>query len=307
MRRLPPLNWLRAFEATARHLSFTRAAEELHVTQAAISQQVKSLESWFDLPLFRRARRRLFLTESGQTLTPRIREALDLMAQGVQEVEAFAQEGVLTLRVSSSFAPQWLVPRLGRFYARHPDLDLRFTTVDKAVDFARDDVDAEIRFGAGQWSDVETHLIIHDRIFPVCAPSLLEGDAPLREPADLVRHRLLHVIGTQEWKAWGQAVNLPWLPGRRAHVFDHAVLALQAAINGVGVALGRTSLVQSELESGRLVAPFEVALDTPDGYWLLYPRGRAERADMMALRDWLLEEAAASEAVVVAADSRSDG
>ncbi|MBT6272731.1 MAG: transcriptional regulator GcvA [Chromatiales bacterium] len=298
MRRLPPLNWLRSFEVAARHLSFTRAAEELHVTQAAISQQVKSLEAHLETPLFKRARQRLFLTESGQTLAPRLREGFDAMAQGVQEMESLSDEGTLTLRVSSSFAPQWLVPRLGRFYARHPDIDLRFTTVDKAVDFTRDDVDAEIRFGAGHWSDVETHLIIHDRIFPVCAPALMDGPPPLDTPSDLSRHRLLHVTGTSEWKAWGRAVDMPWLPGRRAHVFDHAVLALQAAINGIGVALGRTSLVQTELESGRLVVPFDFALDTPDGYWLLCPRGHAERPDMVALRGWLLDEAEATPHIV---------
>ena len=146
MRRLPPLNWLRSFESAARHLSITRAAEELNVTQAAVSQQVRSLEDNLALKLFRRAGRRLFLTESGQALAPKLRDAFDLMAEGVRDCHARSAEGTLTLRVSSSFAPQWLMPRLGRFYSRHPDIDVRLTTVDREVDFAREDLDAEIRF-----------------------------------------------------------------------------------------------------------------------------------------------------------------
>lgn len=292
MRKLPPLNWLRAFEAAARHLSITRAGEELSVTQAAVSQQVKSLEEYLGIPVFKRARQRLFLTEAGQVLAPKLKEAFEIAESGVRECLQRNAEGTLTLRVGSSFAPQWLMPRLGRFHSRNPDIDIRLTTVDKEVDFSRDDVDAEIRFGLGEWRGVESILLMYDWVFPVCSPELLAGDVPLLEPADLSKHRLLHVTGYREdWRSWCQSAGLRWLPTRRGHTFDHSVLAIQAALNGAGIALGRASLIQAELDAGRLVAPFEEYLDTEEGYWLVYPRSRADEPTLTALRDWLLEEA----------------
>jgi LysR family transcriptional regulator, glycine cleavage system transcriptional activator len=295
MRSLPPLNWLKSFEGAARHLSITRAAEELSVTQAAVSQQVKSLEEYLGLALFRRTRQRLFLTEPGQALAPKLREAFDLMDAGVRECLAQDAEGTLTLRVGSSFAPQWLMPRLGRFHARYPDIDIRLTTVDKETDFARDDVDLEIRYGHGPWPDLACTLLMHDQVFPVCAPGLLEGDEPLNEPSDLARHRLLHVTGYREdWQAWCASAAVRWVPTKRGHTFDHSVLAIQAAINGAGFALGRASLVQAELDAGRLVAPFDAVLDTAEGYWLIYPSSRADQPSIAALRTWLLEEVGAA-------------
>lgn len=291
MRRLPPLNWLRSFEGAARHLSFTRAAEELNVTQSAISQQVRSLEDHLGMPLFRRTRRRLFLTEAGQALAPRVTQAFELMVEGVQECTTHGAEGTLTLRVGSSFAPQWLVPRLGRFHSRHPDIDIRLTTIEREVDFSREDVDAEVRFGPGRWPDLETVALMRDRVYPVCAPALLEEGPPLVTPLDLAAHRLLHVTGFREtWRDWCRAAGLADAPTRRGHTFDHFALAIQAALNGGGIALGRESLVRGELEAGRLVRPFETALDSVDSYWLVYPRNRAAQPTIEALRDWLLDE-----------------
>ena len=207
MRKLPPLNWLRAFEAAARHLSITRGEG---VTQAAVSQQVKSLEEYLGIPVFKRARQRLFLTEAGQVLAPKLKEAFEIAES--ECASAYNATPKVTLRVGSSFAPQWLMPRL-RFHSRNPDIDIWLTTVDKEVDFSRDDVDAEIRFGLGEWRGVESILLMYDWVFPVCSPELLAGDVPLLEPG---QHRLLHVTGYREdWRSWCQSAGLRWLPTRR--------------------------------------------------------------------------------------------
>jgi LysR family glycine cleavage system transcriptional activator len=293
MSRLPPLTWLRSFEAAARCLSFTRAAEDLNVTQSAVSQQVKSLEDHLGVSLFRRTRQRLFLTEAGQALWPNVRDAFDLMVQGVEDCQAQSAGGTLTLRVGSSFASQWLVPRLGRFHARFPEVEMRLTTVDREVDFAREDVDAEVRFGHGRWGSLETVALMQDRVFPVCSPDLLDSGPPLVMPSDLARHQLLHVSGFGEtWLDWCRAAGLSRVPTRRGHSFDHFALAIQVAINGAGVALGRDSLVRSEIDAGRLVAPFDLSLDSSDGNWLVYPRGRGTQPSITALREWLISEIA---------------
>ncbi|HXH02660.1 MAG TPA: transcriptional regulator GcvA [Candidatus Competibacteraceae bacterium] len=296
-RHLPPLNWLRAFEAAARHLSFTRAAEELNVTQAAVSQHVKALEERLGLLLFRRTPQGLMLTDAGQAYLPRLRDAFDLIARGTRELYSLERQGSLTVRVPSSLSLQWLVPRLQRFHRRHPQIDIRMTALGQEVDFSRDDIDMEIRYGNGRWSGLEAVLIGHERVFPVCSPALAANeDLPLHEPRDLARHTLLHVTGyphyREDWGFWLHAFGLDELKAAHSLEFDQSAAALQAAVNSVGVALGRSPIVSAELAAGRLVAPFpEHEIVGQGAYWLVYPSTTSERPKLAAFREWLLEEA----------------
>lgn len=304
-RHLPPLNWLRAFESAARHLSFTRAAEELSVTQAAVSQHVKALEDRLGIPLFRRTPHGLMLTDAGQAYLPRLRDAFDLIARGTRELFSQDRHGSLTVRVTSSLSIQWLIPRLPAFQRRFPNIDIRMTALGKEADFARDDIDMEIRYGTGDWGGVETVLIGRERVFPVCSPTLPEA-LPLSSPADLAGHTLLHVIGyphyREDWAFWLRSVGLPELKGAHGLAFDQSIAAIQAAISGAGVALGRSPLVAADLAAGRLLRPFDEEVIAHGGYWLVYPPAGRERPKLASFRDWLLAEARADPAAWVVQD-----
>jgi LysR family glycine cleavage system transcriptional activator len=295
-RRLPPLSALRAFEAAARHLSFTRAAAELGVTQAAISHQVKLLEDQLGQPLFRRLTRRLLLTDAGQTLWPGVRDGFDRLAQAVQKVQASRDGGVLTLSLTVSFAARWLVPRLGGFLKAHPEIDVKLTTTDRMVDFAREDVDAAIRHGAGQWAGLESWRVLSPAYTALLNPRLVE-EAKLEQPSDLQRLPLLvESDDNVSWRAWFQAAGCASQPHRRMIEFDTTQMAVQAAIEGLGVALGPPEYFYDELESGRLIQPFEVYIMTDEAFFLVSPSGRAEEPKIRAFRDWVLAEAKKSEA-----------
>ena len=218
-RRLPPLNAIRAFEAAARHLSFTRAAEELNVTQAAISHQIKGLEDVLGIPLFRRLNRALMLTEAGQTYLPPLREALDQIADATARLKTADSGGALTISTLASFAAKWLVPRLPRFQERHPEIDVLISTTAQMVDFAQQDVDAAIRFGRGGWEGVRADRLLTEDIFPVCAPSLLEGSKPLLKPDDLSGFTLLHDDFLYGWTMWLQAVGAQGVDAARGTRF----------------------------------------------------------------------------------------
>ncbi len=296
--RLPPLNALRTFEAAARHLSFTRAASELHVTQAAVSHQIKGLEDWLGIRLFRRLNRRLLLTEEGQQYLVSVRGAFDELASGTQRLLAGDRRGILTVSVIPSFAARWLVPRMGRFRDAHPEIDLRIAATLQSVDFMRDDVDVGIRYGAGRYPGLHATLVMSEEYFPVCNPALLDGRHPLREPSDLRHHTLLHdehLPGEPNpvWKDWLKAAGVTGVRHDRGPVFGDASMMVQAAIAGQGVALGRTALVNDDLIAGRLVRPFPLALPAGYAYWLVCPESYADRPKIVAFRDWLLAEAAA--------------
>lgn len=291
-RRLPPLNALRTFEAAARHLSFTRAGEELNVTQAAISYQVKALEDRLGVPLFRRLNRALLLTDAGQSLFAAAAEAFDLIATAAARLSALEGSGVLTVSTLDSFAVNWLVPRLSRFRERRPEIDLRVATSDHLVDFVRDGVDVAIRYGRGKWPGLSVVRLMSEELFPVVSPALLAKGPPLREPNDLRHYTLLHDTMPEDWQMWLMAAGVSDMNPSRGPGFQHSNLVIQAAVAGLGVALGRSALVADELASGRLVKPFEISLPAEFAYYAVCPEGGADRPKVKAFRDWLLSEAA---------------
>lgn len=295
-RRLPPLSALRAFEAAARHLSFTRAAAELGVTQAAISHQVKLLEDQLGQPLFRRLTRRLLLTDAGQTLWPGVRDGFDRLAQAVQKVQGGRDGGVLTLSLTVSFAARWLVPRLGGFLKAHPEIDVKLTTTDRMVDFGREDVDAAIRHGAGEWPGLQAWRVLSPAYTALVSPRLVK-EVRLDQPSDLQRLPLLvESDDTINWRTWFQKTGCAWRPHRRLIEFDTTQMAVQAAIEGLGVALGPPEYFHDELESGRLIQPFEVYILTDEAFFLVCPIGRADEPKIRAFREWILAEAERGEA-----------
>jgi LysR family glycine cleavage system transcriptional activator len=290
-RRLPPLNALRAFEAAARHLSFTKAAEELHVTQAAISHQVKGLEDRLGVTLFRRANRSLRLTEAGQSYLPAIRDAFDSIDAATARLATRDRSGLLNITCMPSFAASWLVHRLGRFRTAHPDIDVRLAPDERLTDFAREDVDIGVRYGRGNWSGLIAERFLTEDVFPVCSPTLLKGAHPLRRPEDLQHHTLLHDDIETDWRRWLVAAGVEGVDPTRGIHFTSSSLMLQAAVAGQGVALGRSALASNDLSAGRLVRPFEVSLPVEAAYYIVYPEAYASRRKVIAFRDWLMTEA----------------
>lgn len=303
-RRLPPLNALRAFEAAARHLSFTKAAEELFVTQAAVSHQVKALEEHLGLQLFRRYNRRLMLTDAGQGYLPSLRDAFDSIALATEQLSRVGSSGSLTVSVLNSFAAKWLLPNLVAFREAHPEIDVLVSASDHIVDFTRDNVDMAIRYGAGNYPGLEVNFLMGDVVFPVCSPALLETGPPLRVPQDLQNHTLLHdttsgsVDGTLSWAGWLKAAGVTGLDPRKGPGFTHSNLVLQAAIDGQGVALGRSALAGSDLEAGRLVRPFGPDIPSQYNYYIVVPSGRGDHAKINTFRLWLLRQAGQNEAEI---------
>ena len=292
--RLPPLNALRSFEVAARHLSFTKAAEELHVTHSAISHQIKALEEWLGTPLFRRVNRGLLLTEPGQAYLKPVRESFQKLGEATWRLKAKGRSGPLTVSVMPSFASKWLVPRLRRFRERHPDIDVRISASPDLTDFDREDVDVAVRYGRGNWSgDLRFDLLIRDSMFPVCSPKLLEGPLPLKTIADLSHHTLLtdYDWRVDFWQLWLDVAGVDDLVPRHALSFNYSNLMLQAAIDGLGVALTQNALAGDDLAAGRLVRLFDVTLPTDYAFYVVTPALTATRPKIVAFRDWLLDEA----------------
>ena len=289
-RRLPPLNALKAFEAAARRESFTRAAEELCVTQGAVSQQVKALEAELGLKLFVREPRRLVITEAGRDYLVVVRDALDRIAAGTERLLQRQSAGTLTVSTSPNFAAKWLVHRLGRFAEQHPGIDLRVGASLHHVDFAREDVDVAIRHSDGNLPGLEVTRLCREELFPVCSPELAASGA-LRQPADLARHALLHLDNRQDWLKWLDAAGVTDVDLSRGPVLNQASMVIDAAVDGQGVALARTALAARDLLAGRLLRPFGLALSVSYAYWIVCPKANANLPKIVTFRDWLLAEA----------------
>jgi LysR family glycine cleavage system transcriptional activator len=292
-RKLPPLNALKAFEAAARHESFTRAAAELCVTQGAVSHQVKALEQVLGLKLFNRERQRLIITEAGRDYLVIVRDALDRIALGTENLIQRQSSGVLTVSTSPDFAAKWLVHRLGIFAEAHPDIDLRVSATLHHVDFAREEVDVAVRHGDGNWPGLDVTPLSAEELFVVCSPKLLSGRNRIREPADLVRFPLLHLDDRKDWSRWLQRAGVTETGLGHGPVLNRASMVIDAAVDGQGVALARTTLAAWDLLNGRLVRPFAEALRLKKTYWIVCPKATATLPKISRFRDWLLAEAAA--------------
>src|SRR6202161_4607915 len=289
--RLPSLNGLRAFEAAARHLSFTNAATELNVTQTAISHQIRRLEEELGIRLVVPQNRALALTPQAKDYLPGVRAAFNDLRLATDRLLRKDNDHVLTVSTLASLAAKWLLPRLSAFQEQHPGIDVRITTSTSLVDFKSGDVDVAIRFGRGPWPGVGANWLMADKLFPVCTPALLPGDKPLRCPEDLADRTLLHSSSgyDDDWRLWltaaGVAPDISQPPGL---TFDLIFMTVQAAIDGIGVAMGRTSYVEADIAKGRLVVPFKIALHADAGFYLVSPQAKADPPKLSAFRQWLI-------------------
>jgi LysR family glycine cleavage system transcriptional activator len=286
---LPPLNALRAFEAAARLLSSTRAAQELHVTQTAVSHQMRKLESHLGFPLFVRLPRRLILTMEGQAYARDLGRVFERIEDATAALAARPRREVLAVTSLPSFAARWLVPRLGRFARAHPQTDLRIIATERQVDFARESIDVGIRFGYGRYAGLRVEKLLDDEHFPVCSPALWKNR---RRSLDLRRHQLLHDDSPEGWRRWLRAFAVAGVDAERGHIFTDASMMLQAAADGHGIALARRVLAERELARGRLVRPFAASLPSDQAYYLVTSPHTAELPKVRAFRTWLLEEIA---------------
>jgi len=305
--RLPPLNALKAFEAAARHASFRKAANELNVSPAAISHQIKNLEAYLGVQLFHRERRTIRLSDAGQAALPLLRDGFGRLAEAVQLMrEEDDRPRALRISAPPSLAAKWLLPRLSGYAALNPGLDIRLSATAALIDdgpapapandgFHEADADLAIRFGEGDWPGCRVDKLMDVSALPLCSPRLLEGRRALRRPDDLRHHTLLHddtdYAGRPEWRAWLAAAGVYGVDAARGPRFNQAALALDAAAEGQGVALTLEPLARADLGAGRLAAPFAVRLRLRPAYYLVCPEGAAEEPTTAAFRRWLLAEA----------------
>lgn len=291
-RRLPPLTTLPAFEAAARHLSFTKAADELHVTHGAISRAVRNLEGVLGVRLFDRGTRSVKLTVEGAAYAAEIGGALDRIGIATNAASAPKAAGILNVSTSDGFAGRWLVPRLHRFHRANRDIDVRLATSGALTDFVRDGIDVAIRYGDGNYDKVVAELLMDEDVSPVCSPELLQGDHPLRRPDDLRYHRLIHDNFRIGWATWLRAARVSGIDHESGVRFESAAYAVEAAVQGEGVLLGRSALVSADLAAGRLVRPFDLSLKSRWSYYVVYPEGALRHRKVKAFRDWLFSEMA---------------
>ncbi len=297
MRRLTHLNGLRALEAAARHRSFALAAEELSVTPAAVSQQIKTLEDYLGVVLFRRIARGVVLTDTAQAMLPELRQGFDLIAAGLARAAEATGRSTLVVSLTPSVAAKWLMPRLERFTAMHPEIEIRLDTTTRLVEFSREQVDVALRYGGGRWPGLRATLLMTEEVFPVCSPRLLTGRSGLRRIEDLSRHTLIHdasmpaASAFPQWSTWLEAAGASRLDVTRGLHLNASMLAIQAAIEGQGVALGRSVLVADDLATGRLVRPFAFRFPLQFGYHIVHPRRPSQPHAVDAFCTWLEAEA----------------
>ncbi|RWM16212.1 MAG: transcriptional regulator GcvA [Mesorhizobium sp.] len=298
---LPGTRALRTFEAAARHLNFTRAADELGLTPAAVSHQIKEIEDQLDLVLFTRTSRSIRLTEAGSLLHDASIDALDLLNRAVSRAHKMTRgTSLLKVTLDAQFATKWLMRRVDDFRRQKPGIELRFDITYDVRDFERDDVDIGIRFGTGKYPGLVAHRLFENIIIPVCSPALLASGPPLKEPRDLFNHTLAHIEWSRQgvtwpnWSMWMHAAGVEDFDDSRTLVFRTSTDATQAALDGNAVALADFAMVANDLSQGRLVRPFELGIKVaPDfAYFLVYPEASKDDARIIAFREWLLDEVA---------------
>lgn len=295
MRRLPPMSTLRSFEAAARLLSFSKAAEELLVTHGAVSRAIATLEEALQVKLFERGVRTVRLTQAGSNYFVIVREVLDRLSASTIILMDQQSSGVLNISTIDSFAAKWLVPRLFRFSEDNRDIDIRLSTSERLANFTADGIDLCIRYGRGNYPGLTSELLLKEELTPVCSPALLQRGPPLTQLSDLRHHTLIHDEFPIDWVIWLRSAGITDIDARRGLRFQSSVHAVQAAVQGGGIVLGRSALIGDELNSGKLVRPFKVSLPTDLAYYIVYPPEHLRRQKVKAFRDWLLGEAVRSE------------
>ncbi|MDI5935501.1 LysR substrate-binding domain-containing protein [Halomonas sp. M4R5S39] len=290
--------WLKVFAISARHLSFTRAAEELHVTTGAVSQQIKQLEERLGFKLFRRRPRQLELTEEGKRLAAVVDQAYQAVGLEVKRLRSGVMSGIIRLRSVPSFLARWLMPRLPRLQARFPDIELHVIAEDSNISLREGDFDLAIDLNDGHYPGFSITPLMEERIFPVCSPSLLRGRPPLRRPEDLAWYPLLHDVTAwrgshdyAEWEHYLRAIEAPHVNVRRGYTFNRNQLIMEAATAGMGVAIARQTLISGELGSGMLIAPFAQRVATGMHYGIVHAQGALDDRRVLAVHDWIVEEA----------------
>ncbi len=297
MKRLPPLNSLRAFVVAAKHLSFTKAARELFVTPGAVSQQVKQLEDHLGCTLFRRTKQALLLTDEGQACLPGLIDAFDRMHASLELIETNKQSGVLAVSLAPSFAAKWLVPRLDAFQEQYGDIDVRISVSAGLVNFDDEDIDCAIRYGGGNYPGLLIEKVLSESVYPVCSPDLTKGAGALRAPADLKAHTLLHDESPDQdpscpdWAMWLRAAGVTGVNPSRGLKFNQSSLVLEAAIAGRGVALAKARLAARDIRAGRLVRLFNRSHPVDFAYYFVCPKSKATLRKVQLFKEWVLEEA----------------
>lgn len=290
MKRTPPLNALRAFEVAARHLSFTKAADELFVTQAAVSHQIKLLEEFLSIKLFLRKNRNLLLTEDGQAYYFEIKDIFQHINDATERLLMRGAKGSITVAMQPSFAAQWLVPRISQFSVAYPDIDVRIKAVDFDEGFLDESIDIAIYYGRGRWSGLHSEQLHKEYLTPVCSPMLFTSNKPLNSLADLSEHILLHDSSRENWKQWLKQFNMTNVNVNQGPMFSHSMLVLQAAALGQGVALANTMLAKPDIDSGRLICPFSERVESKDGFYIVSEIAHHEQEKIILFREWLLSQ-----------------
>jgi LysR family glycine cleavage system transcriptional activator len=287
-RRLPPLNSLKCFEAAGRLLSFTRAARELNVTQAAISHQIKVIEQYLGVSLFIRYPRKLVLSEQGKALLPDIIEAFDRVSMAIGSVSKEQSSNMISVRLAPSFAAKWLSPRLKYFWLQYPEIDLCLYHAHPPVDFEREEIDIAVTYGKGDWAGVIADPLLSLDFFPVCSPAFMKNDKPLTDIENLRYYSLLHDASYECWNDWLKLAQLTNINANKGTIIDDTNVLIQAAIDGQGIALGSTTFVEEYLENGKLVKPFDVVLRNEFAYYIVCPQKHLQNPPVKAFKEWLL-------------------
>jgi len=288
--KLPSLNSLKVFEAVARHLSFTKAAAELYVTQAAASHQVKVLEDQLSVVLFTRHPRRIQLTNEGKILLPVMTKSLDAIADGLVQITSDTGLGMLRVRLGPSISAKWLSPRLNNFWRQNPDINLSLFHSNEVVDFSRDDIDIAITYGKGDWPGVESFHLLSLDFFPVCSPALVTSFGESFSAADLEQLPLLHDVSYDSWESWVKGAGLDNVNPNKGVIIDDTNVLVQAAIDGQGVVMGSSLIVNEHLRSGRLLRLFDYVLRPDAGYFVICPKAHLQRQNVKLFKNWLLSQ-----------------
>ncbi|GHF17151.1 LysR family transcriptional regulator [Kordiimonas sediminis] len=311
-RSLLPLNALRAFDAAARHMSFKKAADDLSVTPAAISQQIRSLEDILGVELFRRTNRSLILTEAAQLSLAALKEGFEKMEEAVDILTQSKSHNVIKVSVSPSFASKWLVPRLASYYERRPDAIVKISATMSLTDFNVEDIDLAIRYGSGKYPGLEVIEILRETVFPVCSPELLESSKPIKKPADLKAHTLIHDDSFSDddsapnWSMWLRAAGVNIEEGLPALHFNTHSLAIEAAVAGRGVALARSAIAEEDLKAGRLVKLFDEVMPVGFAHHIVSPAEKIKSERVLDFIDWLVAEAADTDESCVSLEPGED-